>query len=152
MNIQGYEIKPEANLRRANLIEADLNGADLNGADLRGANLRGANLRGADLIRADLRGVDLRETLLPPPPVLLLSLWRAVSEALCVDLMRYDASLHPDPTAFNRWAAGGPCPYKEVPWERGANFVENRALWSPGPAPNALNLIERLFKEKKILR
>ena len=89
MTINGYEIKPYANLFRAslsganlsradlsgaNLFRASLSGADLSGAslsradlsganlsraDLSGANLRGANLYGASLFRADLSGADL---------------------------------------------------------------------------------------------
>jgi len=84
MKVNGYEIKPFANLSRANLsranlsranlswanlhganlngadlYEADLHGANLHGADLHGANLHGANLNGADLNGADLRGADL---------------------------------------------------------------------------------------------
>jgi len=47
MKINGYEIKPGANLLGANLLGADLRGADLEGANLEGANLRGANLDGA---------------------------------------------------------------------------------------------------------
>jgi hypothetical protein len=73
--INGYEIKPwadlrgadlryanlrYANLRDADLRDANLRGADLRGADLYGADLRGANLRGADLYGADLRDADLR--------------------------------------------------------------------------------------------
>jgi len=42
MKVNGYEIKPYANL-----AEADLRGADLTGANLYGANLYGANLRKA---------------------------------------------------------------------------------------------------------
>jgi len=45
MKVNGYEIKPEANLEWA----------DLRWADLRWANLRGPNLRGANLQEADLR-------------------------------------------------------------------------------------------------
>jgi uncharacterized protein YjbI with pentapeptide repeats len=60
MNINGYEIKPKANLRGANLGDADLGGANLWGANLRGADLRGANLRGANLWGANLWGADLR--------------------------------------------------------------------------------------------
>ncbi len=44
MEVNGYTIKPEADLR---------------GADLRGAELSKADLRGAILFRADLRGADL---------------------------------------------------------------------------------------------
>jgi hypothetical protein len=59
IKVNGYAIKPGANLRGANLFGANLRGAYLIGADLRGANLIGANLRGAYLIGADLRGADL---------------------------------------------------------------------------------------------
>jgi len=74
MKVNGYEIKPcadlyganlygadlcRADLCRADLCRADLRGADLCGADLYGANLYGANLCRADLCRADLRGADL---------------------------------------------------------------------------------------------
>jgi len=52
--INGYEIKPFADLRGANL-----RGANLRGANLRGANLRDADLRGADLCDADLRDAYL---------------------------------------------------------------------------------------------
>jgi len=60
MKINGYEIKPWANLRGANLKGADLKGADLRDADLRDANLRYADLGGADLRYANLRDADLR--------------------------------------------------------------------------------------------
>ncbi|CAB4124841.1 Pentapeptide repeat [uncultured Caudovirales phage] len=70
MIINGYEIKPCANLIGADLIganligadlyDANLRGADLYGANLYGANLRGADLSGANLYDADLSGADLR--------------------------------------------------------------------------------------------
>ena len=56
MEVRGYTIAPNANLRGANL-----RGANLWGANLREANLREANFRGADLVGANLRGADLRE-------------------------------------------------------------------------------------------
>ena len=69
MKINGYEIKPgadlkgadlsEAVLKYANLSNADLSNADLRNADLEGADLRGVNLRCADLSNADLRNADL---------------------------------------------------------------------------------------------
>jgi hypothetical protein len=68
LRVNGYEIKPCADLRcanlrganlcGANLCDADLRGADLHNANLHGANLHGANLRGADLRGADLSGCD----------------------------------------------------------------------------------------------
>ena len=60
MNINGYEIKPGANLRSADLEGANIIGADLRGANLRCANLISANLSGAYLISANLEGADLR--------------------------------------------------------------------------------------------
>ena len=60
MLVNGYEIKPEQNLRYADLRYADLQGVDLQGADLRYADLRSANLRSADLQGAYLQGANLR--------------------------------------------------------------------------------------------
>ena len=60
MNINGYEIKPFANLQYADLEGANLQGAKLRGANLRDANLRDANLRGAYLGGANLRDANLR--------------------------------------------------------------------------------------------
>ena len=76
--VNGFIIKPGANLFRANLSGANLSGANLSGADLRGANLSGANLtnanlsgahiddssrggpdKGADLSNANLSGANL---------------------------------------------------------------------------------------------
>lgn len=59
MKVNGYEIKPHADLRGANLQGEDLWRADLEGANLRNADLRGANLWCADLRGADLEGADL---------------------------------------------------------------------------------------------
>jgi len=70
--VNGYEIKPDANLNEARLSEANLKGANLSGAFLREANLENANLSGANLSGAflreahlhgaDLRNADLRNT------------------------------------------------------------------------------------------
>ena len=113
------------------------------GANLRGANLRGANLRSADLTDADLTGVQW-----PAPTSVLLAFWSDVSDQLCLELMRYDAANHPDPSAFDRWAAGGACPYAGVHVQRSANFTERRGLWSPGPALSAYALMQMLLAEK----
>ena len=66
MKINGYDIKPYANLEGANLRDANLwcanlRGADLRDADLRDADLRDANLWCANLRDANLRGADLRD-------------------------------------------------------------------------------------------
>jgi uncharacterized protein YjbI with pentapeptide repeats len=75
MKVNGYDIKPLANLRganlrganlcSANLRDADLCNAGLCNANLRDANLRyaglsGANLSGANLSGANLSGADIR--------------------------------------------------------------------------------------------
>ena len=59
MVINGYDIKPFANLSGANLSGANLSGANLHGANLSGANLSGADLSGADLYGANLHGANL---------------------------------------------------------------------------------------------
>ena len=148
-----------ANLRGADLWGADLRGADLWGADLReanlweadlwGANLREADLRGANLWGANLWGADLRGANLPTPPMLLLCDWGEVSPELTTELMRYDASNYPDPSKFQAWADGGHCPYSKG-FQRAANFREKRELWNEGKAKSALELVLKLFGEKKI--
>ena len=59
MNVNGYEIAPNADLSGANLSSANLSSADLSGANLRGANLRSADLSYANLSYANLRGANL---------------------------------------------------------------------------------------------
>ena len=147
-----------ANLRDANLRGANLRGANLRGANLRGADLWGANLRGADLWGADLRDANLRDANLwgadlwgadlPPPTVLLLASWGAMSDTLTADLMRFDAACHPDPTAFDRWAAGGACPYSGVRIQRAAIFTERADLWVAGPARRPYDLMTEVLAEK----
>jgi len=141
----------DANLRDANLRYADLWDANLWGVDLRDANLRYADLRDANLRCADLRGADLRGANLPPPQMLLLATWGTVSDALCRDLMRYDAQSHPSPQAFGVWAnSTGGCPLDQTPFQRSANFQERKECWKKGPTPSAYKLILRLFKEKGV--
>jgi len=62
MIVNGYEIKPWADLRGAVLNKTNLHEASLSEANFRWANLRGANLSGANLHEADLLGADLRWT------------------------------------------------------------------------------------------
>jgi hypothetical protein len=122
-----------------------------NTADLQSADLRSANLRSADLQFANLRSADLQSANLPAPSVMLLASWDIVSDDLCRDLMHYDAANHPDPTAFDRWAVGGACPYSGVRVQRSANFTEQRELWAFGPTGQPLTafaLMVRLIREK----
>jgi len=89
---------------------------------------------------------DLREAKLPPPTVLLLCYWGRLSDKLTRELMRYDASNHPDPSKFDRWAKGGSCPYG-TGFSRVANFQEDRTVWKPGKAKSARELVLMLFTE-----
>jgi len=130
-----------ANLAGANLDGANLAGANLDGANLAGANLARANLAGAYLARANLAGAKS----LPPPSVILSGHWGEVPDDLCTDLMRWDAANHPDPSAFDRWAKGGACPYAGIAFARAANFHERRDLWSPGAPPRPYDLAIRLM-------
>jgi hypothetical protein len=176
-NLRGANLS-YANLSDANLSGANLSGANLSGANLSGANLSGANLRGADLSGANLsyanlsyanlsdanlsyanlsdanlrganlRGANLRGANLPAPTMVLLATWGEVSDQLCADLMLLDAAAHPDPEAFDKWAKGGSCPYKNVLVDRVANFREKTALWGKGVACRIYDLMVRVLAEK----
>jgi hypothetical protein len=102
------------------------------------ANLTGANLAGARLAGAYL----------PSPTMILSANWDDLSTDVTIALMRLDASGHPDPTAFDRWAAGGKCPYRDVRVQRVANFTERRKLWSPGPPPTLWEAMSMVLDEK----
>ena len=132
-----------ATLRGVNLIDADLSGATLRGANLIDADLSGANLIGADLRGANLSGANLRKANLPAPAAVLSAWWTTNGHPeLCLQLMRWDAACHPDPSAFDRWAAGVLlCPYNGAFVDRGAHFIEDRALWSPGPSMRPYDLM-----------
>ena len=102
--------------------------------------------------RADLAGANLERANLPAPTMLLFANWGEVSDELCVELMRYDASNHPEPERFTDWARGGECPYNGTYWQRAANFHEKRELWKAGASKSALELVMPLFNEKNIKR
>jgi uncharacterized protein YjbI with pentapeptide repeats len=136
-----------ANLRYANLRYADLSDANLSGADLSDANLSGANLRYADLSDANLRGADLSDANLPSPTAVLLACWPDLSPQLVADLMLFDAENHPDPAAFDKWAAGGGCPYSGVRVQRAANFTEDKTLWGKGVYCRPYDLMVRVLAE-----
>lgn len=132
-------LETKAETLAAALAQAAEKGANLQGADLQGANLRGAYLQGANLYGAYL----------PAPTAMLLASWGEVSDALCRDLMTYDAACHPDPTAFDRWAKGGECPYSGVKVERAALFQEKRVLWdATAPLCRPYDLMQRVLAEK----
>ena len=63
--------------------------------------------------------------------------------------MRLDASAHPDPSAFQRWADGGGCPYgPDGRVQRVCNFTEERDLWVAGPAPTVWEAMSAILDEK----
>ena len=135
-----------ADLHGANLGYANLCYANLRDADLRDANLGYAHLSYADLHGANLRGANLCYANLPPPTMILLARWGDVDANLCAQLMRYDASNHPEPKLFKKWAIDGPCPYNNCKWQRAANFKENRDLYRAGKPLTALQLAQKLLK------
>ena len=138
-----------AYLRYADLYCAYLTGADLRGANLYRANLHRTNLTGASLHRAYLQDADLTGARLPSPTTMLLAWWGELSDGLTALAMAYDASCHPDPDAFSRWADGGPCPYGGVRVERACNFRERKECWDPDlPVPRAYDLMVALVREK----
>ena len=98
--------------------------------------------------RAHLQGADLQGARLPAPTVVLLASWDVVADTLTADLMRLDAACHPDPDAFDRWAAGGDCPYSGVRVERAAAFTEQRELWVAGPPRRPYDLMVEVLAEK----
>ena len=59
VKVNGYVIKPKADLSGADLAGADLAGARLGKANLEGANLEGANLSSAKLKKTKLAGANL---------------------------------------------------------------------------------------------
>lgn len=127
--------------------QRDFSYAKLSYANLRGANLRNADLRGADLRGANLIGADVTNVKWPAPTVVLLAWWGQCSDSLTTELMRYDATNHPDPSAFDKWANDGACPYTICHVQRSAKFTERRGLWSPGPSKSAYELMQMLLAE-----
>jgi uncharacterized protein YjbI with pentapeptide repeats len=61
MIINGYEIKPYANLKGADLRGAFLEGAYLRGVVLEGASLEGASLEGTILEKKDDKDLRIKE-------------------------------------------------------------------------------------------
>ena len=143
----------KANLRGADLSDADLRWADLRWADLRHANLRGANLSHADLLWADLRGAKVSGVRWPSPTMVLSAYWGDIeSDDLENSCMHLDMSGHPDPSAFERWAQGGECPYDGCTFQQIVNFVPSRLSWHPEcRALSIFELVHELLAEKCIV-
>ena len=121
-DLRGSDLRG-SDLRECYLRECNLSGSNLSGSDLRGSNLRGSHLRGSNLSEANL----------PSPGMILLAQWGEVSDALCGELMRYDAANHPDPSSFDRWAETGLCPYEDCLIQRSVNFKQKKSSGRPGP-------------------
>ena len=81
--------------------------------------------------------------------MLLHSALYSVSDKLILELMRRDASFHPDPQKFDEWAEGGGCPYDNS-IARQYYFNERRELWEAGrPEMTDYELLIAVMKEKK---
>ena len=142
-----------ANLKNTSLISANLSlanfvNANLAGAWLRDANLTGANLASTNLTHCFLGGVNLKDTILPSPTMVLLADWGKLTDELTADLMVWDSLNHPDPTAFDRWANGGSCPYSDTKVQRAAHFKERQELWGKGKVCSPYELMQRVLAEK----
>ena len=143
-----------ANLSHVSFRDSDLRGAMLNGATLQGTifhrtDLRGANLSGTAVHGVYLNGANLRGAQLPAPTAVLLAWWGDLSDDLTALAMAYNASCHPDPSAFTRWADGGPCPYAGVSIQRACNFRERFTCWDPYlPTPRPYDLMVEIIREK----
>lgn len=131
-----------ANLNGAIFERSSLVGCSFESADLRDADLQYTDLSRAYFLKARVHGVKW-----PAPQMVLMANWYRISKELTIELMRYDAASHPDPSAFDRWFRGGRCPYLNCPVQRAANFSENRDWWSPGPAKGAYELMQMLLAE-----
>lgn len=126
--------------------------ADSHKAAVENAVKNGADLRGGDLARADLRGAKIKNTKWPSPTMILLANWGIVKDKLCLNLMRYDASNHPNPKSFMQWAKNGICPYLNLNIQRSVNFEENKELIKKGflqrKVKSAYELAMALLKEE----
>ena len=147
----------DLDLDGCNLYNSDLSYSNLSNTSLMNADIRFCSLVGTDLSNTCLIGADLRDTILPPPPMVLLANWCGdIPDDLCLDLMRYDCSLIPEGNQLFAYWAKYPttkfCPYIGSYWSRAALFQEKHSIWSPGPAPTALELVERLFNHFKVKR
>ena len=73
-----------------------------------------------------------------------------VSNNITLELMRRDASFHPDPKKFGQWAKGGECPYKDCVCQQIHHFEIKKELWQPGkPTMTDYELLMAIAKEKK---
>jgi hypothetical protein len=80
--------------------------------------------------------------------MMLLARWGALRDETVLELMRFDAACHPDPTAFDRWSAGRDCPYGECSVRRAAHFYESKDLWIPGPSLRPYDLMKMVLDER----
>lgn len=172
-----------SNLRRADFTLCQMDGASFVGCDLSGAkfdsasvsdtNFNEANLSGANFANgtferakftncgmlgrgcwegASLAGADFTGSYLSPW-LMLAALWRSASVSILGKLMQLDSSMHPDPTAFDRWATDGDdCPYGTKLSVRWIAFGESKRLWpgSDKPLPRPFDVLMDLFRANNI--
>ena len=125
-------------------VEADIKSK----ADQWKADLWKANLREAELREANLRGVKMKFKFFPSIRFLSTLSLGKLPDNICLELMRRDASGHPNPEEFNKWANGGGCPYVDV--ERFWCFEPKKELWKPGkPEMEDRDLIMAICKHKE---
>jgi len=157
----------KADLSNVDFSEADLSNVDFSEADLFGASFFGANLHGVDFSEADLSRTNFSGASFSKVNFYMTSLYRAnlefpkfpsirfisqirlhhLSPDLTLELMRRDASAHPCPEKFDKWAKGGPCPYQNE--ERFWLFEEKRQLWKAGkPRMRDSDLIIEICKSQ----
>ena len=145
----------DANLRNVSFAGANLREADLSGCILIGSNFENADLSHADLSNCSLSCANLAGANLTcashSVPQMLVAFWGDVSEELCRDMMRLDASAHPEPRLFDNWAyydAG--CPYLDSYISRVCYFNEDPDFWKSGRPPSLWRIWCRLAAEKNV--
>lgn len=156
-------------LGSATFTDCDLRGAIFSWADLAYArflrcNLEDVNVHGARFFSTVLDDNWMRNFRSAHAPSMLLCNWCGwnFEEDLVRDLMHYDCANHPGgAAAFEEWVATGDCPFEPSTefgtyWNRAALFTEEQESLAEaleddphflrGPAPSALDLLQRLLR------
>lgn len=125
---------------RNNFDNARFNFADLestiflksnfNEASFFNVNLEKVDLSYTNIILTTFRNCNMKNTVLPSPGMILLANWGGYDSDDISMLMKLDASAHPEPEKFDKWALGEGCPYTNVNFNRAALFLENRNYWN----------------------
>lgn len=114
--------------RRASFMNADIRRSNFERTDLREADLCNAELKGCTLYKTKRRKkdkVELRQ--------MMAIHWGVLSDALTLELMRWDCDNLPHgEQLFRDWANGGYCPFAESHHTRLLHFIENPIYGRPG--------------------